>query len=1629
MDAQQDPVYGAANTILQSPLDPNTYWVAESSGGIWKTTDGGHNWTPTTDHQATLQFGAIALDAHDQSGTTLYAGTGDYSALAYTIGPATTIYKSTDGGATWNPISSTWTGLPGQGLQNLYLGFDGTQFVDPTPPAVKGMFAMDNVLVVAMGDSQGAGGGSFNSGAMYRSIDFGAHFSLVPEFTTEVSSFVTTTINNKPVLLAARNGDFDVTADAVFASADEGATWQSLLDSTSTITNSHSANPGKEGFIFPSTGPIPPTLVNNLNIKVAAGPDTSLFVAVVKDIQPFEEMDLLYTPQFTPGSATQPDWLNLGEPLFITPSGDCSPSCTLEGNPQGQLHFALVADPNQKGVAYIAGSGLFDLSLPGLAPDNELATIIRVNYDPVSDVATYTPIVFPDASQASPHPDTRALVFDSNGNLFVAGDGGVYVRTNPEGAGTWSGFGGDAGTGNTISGIEAFAAVMDPVTGRLAFAAQDNGAGLSQPSLSDPWRNVLEGDGFSVALAQPASGPSIFYATNDSESLARILATDNLAPATPPTLLTIRVLTPACHTNVDTCPNYFNYKVVTDFPNGIVAAVNQEDPTKLLFRSNRLFTWTDPGGTIAGDSIGLTDISARQLFDPSTGWSEKLAYGTQDAPDAILAGGPLPSNLVGHGAFGVYLRTEEDFNANPLIGAGNLLTGYQNLNGGQPGDPLDAIFDPATEKKFFIADTFNVYETQDTGNTLTTLALPGTLSNPTSLSYIADQAGDANNGVRALLVGGSMNVAGAQGGIFATLDPFAQTVQWMNLGAALPNADVQDLQYYPAIDTLVAALYGRGVWTLYDVTSNFASANELWFGKANNDSAPDVALLTGNRPLHKFGTGTLTLTGAATYTGGTIIDNGVVAITSDSNLGAVQGGITFNGGTLQINNALSSARAVTLNATGTFDIEADTQWSGTIGGSGELQKIGSATLSLTGVNSYQGGTAVLGGTLAIGADSALGAPSGELGIDNATVRATASFATARMVAIGVDGGAVDTQGFALSGSGLWAALGPFSKLGSGRLVLSGFGLFQGVQVAAGTLQADGALTATTLSVAQGATLSGSGTISAATIVSGRVSPGGDGVLGTLTINGPLTLGAGSTTSVDVGTLSDLLKVNGVATLGGTLVVNPLVTIEQTSSFTILSANAISGAYGAVPDTIPGVLFPVVNQVGATEVVSFNAGSFVTLLNGTGTPDETQIAAGLDAARGAHYFDLAPLYQAIDPLSGAPLNQALENLVPDTERTAPLIGGMVANAVDNMILEHMGKTGPGTETAGLTVDGAGIRAALNNAHPSSHQSMQFLSFGEVIASNTQGGYQGIPTDSPADVALPHPAQGMWLPGGASGFVSGSALHGSVGVGGAGGRADVRGLIIGGGLDLPVGDGFTAGAALAYADTSAVLRASPNTLQSDSIQGGAYVRYDWDNWNAQAFGVYGHQTMTSRRTVTVGPTTFALTGHTGGDAPSVGAYVGRSYHLDSGNGTSLSLTPEASLVYLDSEIDPFTETGGAPALTFAGYSESSVTGRLGIDAEISFHLGGVRLIPNVRLAWADAFSGNNGSIQAAFAAAPGSIMTFPLVASDRSYGEMDLGLDADIGALLGTNATLSGRYFANNRSDVQYGAWTGSLTIDF
>ncbi|MEQ6382288.1 autotransporter-associated beta strand repeat-containing protein, partial [Salmonella enterica subsp. enterica serovar Typhimurium] len=99
-------------------------------------------------------------------------------------------------------------------------------------------------------------------------------------------------------------------------------------------------------------------------------------------------------------------------------------------------------------------------------------------------------------------------------------------------------------------------------------------------------------------------------------------------------------------------------------------------------------------------------------------------------------------------------------------------------------------------------------------------------------------------------------------------------------------------------------------------------------------------VISGSGKVEKSGDDALTLSGSNTYTGGTLISGGTLVANDVNALGT--GDVTDNA-------------ALMLNAVGDFN--------NAIGGSGKVEKSGDDTLTLSGSNTYTGGTLINGGTL------------------------------------------------------------------------------------------------------------------------------------------------------------------------------------------------------------------------------------------------------------------------------------------------------------------------------------------------------------------------------------------------------------------------------------------------------------------------------------------------------------------------------------------------------------------------------------------------------------------------------------------------------------------------------------------
>ncbi|EJG2169757.1 autotransporter outer membrane beta-barrel domain-containing protein [Citrobacter freundii] len=143
------------------------------------------------------------------------------------------------------------------------------------------------------------------------------------------------------------------------------------------------------------------------------------------------------------------------------------------------------------------------------------------------------------------------------------------------------------------------------------------------------------------------------------------------------------------------------------------------------------------------------------------------------------------------------------------------------------------------------------------------------------------------------------------------------------------------------------------------------------------------SVIRGTGGLNKGDLGTLILTGDNTYSGGTTITSGTLQVAGDTNLGAADTGITFNGGTLKYGEAFDTARQVTLESGGgTFDTNGhDVSLLTEVEGNGQLTKTGKGSLTLTLDNTYTGGTTIEQGVLQLGNGGDIGSIQGDV-VDN-----------------------------------------------------------------------------------------------------------------------------------------------------------------------------------------------------------------------------------------------------------------------------------------------------------------------------------------------------------------------------------------------------------------------------------------------------------------------------------------------------------------------------------------------------------------------------------------------------------------------------------------------------------------------
>jgi autotransporter-associated beta strand protein len=762
--------------------------------------------------------------------------------------------------------------------------------------------------------------------------------------------------------------------------------------------------------------------------------------------------------------------------------------------------------------------------------------------------------------------------------------------------------------------------------------------------------------------------------------------------------------------------------------------------------------------------------------------------------------------------------------------------------------------------------------------------------------------------------------------------------------------------------------------------------------------------------LTKIGTGTLTLTGANSYTGGTLISAGILQVDTGGTLGS--GPVTNNAVLNYIDSATAGGSAITNTGNGTIQFlnnstagnsnianatdgnvifdGASSAAGATFANNGTLifyntSTAGSACITTTGIvrfsNSSTAGSATItannGGQIDFYPDALGGTArlilngTGTLDISPETLNAAVtvgSFESSGSVSLGGDSLTTGANNLNTSFSGNIAdgginggSGGSLTKIGSGTLTLSGDNTYTG-----------------------GTTING-GTLVAA---SGNALGTGNASVsnGTLMVGGPRTLGIGgnyiqaSTGTLQLGlggiTLGDwdMLNISGAATLAGTLKLASYggFEVHDTETFAILGASNVSGTFNSVVNGLLGdsmslsyepneVLLeltgPTFESLGSTTNQKNIGAALDNLANHSGDP---ALISYLDTQANSA---LPGIYNQISPADLTPLYQM-------SFASAQAQGGMVSRRLSQLF----GQGGPGSND----ISWNGPRFAAN-----------------------------VPASEEAGMAKDLEPRRWGV------FANGMGNFGTVtGDGNAPGYQYSTGGTTAG-VDYRFSKSFVGGLLLGYSQSGTSQSAGAVNLTGG--QAGLYAGWKQDAFHVEALAEGGINSYTTQRN-TLGGT---AAGSTQGQQYSGELNIGYDFKVG-----QVRVGPYVSGQYTSVNINAFNEMGSLSPLSFSAQSEGYLSSDLGAAASRKWDLGGVILSPALGAAWEHVYQGNLDSLTANFGTGNNFTVNGPATGTDAAV--LSAGLNALFGKGFNAFVQYQGKAGLTNYSEQNV---SGGVNIGF
>jgi len=494
-------VSGRVTALAIDPCDAtgNTIYAGAAQGGVWKTTNGGTNWTPMTDSQLSISSGSLAVDPvpgdclNGHTGA-IYYGTGEEN-FAFDSFYGAGVLTSHDGGATWtkdNTFVNVTSGTP--------------SVITPQSPSAAGPFiggisvdaatsGSSQVLLAAVqGISSQAhsgiwrstdGGQTWGTGPIFpnssspAAFDFGTGVAFDPNDLSGKTAYAALGIPFCASSTCGAAGDEELD-NGLYVSSDSGLTWKRLqgLDSAVQTAGFSTSNYGRITLaVGPSSNGLPTGTELIVSIATIAGSSS----------------DLLGVFKSTDGGQT---FTTVSAPAF------CNHQCFYD--------MAVGISPANANVIFLGGGPSAEgssLSQPcGQIPANQGISAVIESTD---GGQSWSDVSCDNSSGTFIHVDTHAFAFGPSNKFLIGNDGGVWSSTNvitSPGGQNWTNL------NNTLSLTQFYPGnSIHPSNPQIGFAgAQDNGMQMFTGQLN--WTDTAScGDGAWTAI--DPSTPSTVYTT------------------------------------------------------------------------------------------------------------------------------------------------------------------------------------------------------------------------------------------------------------------------------------------------------------------------------------------------------------------------------------------------------------------------------------------------------------------------------------------------------------------------------------------------------------------------------------------------------------------------------------------------------------------------------------------------------------------------------------------------------------------------------------------------------------------------------------------------------------------------------------------------------------------------------------------------------------------------------------------------------------------------------------------------------------------------------------------------------------------------------------------------------------